>query len=113
VRVSWDGGAKTAAWPDQIRATGRKASDPRHREAYLEALRRAIWFSTREREIVNMLFDGMEIEEVSRELAIDDEDEGTVRIHVESVREKLLLLIRLQSGRVKLKESRKKPRPKL
>ena len=114
VRGSWDGGARTSAGPDQIQATGRKASDrPRHREAYLEALGRAIWFTPREREIVNLLFDGMEIQEVSRELAIDDEEEGTVRIHVENVREKLLLLIRLQSGRVKLKESRKKPRPKL
>jgi DNA-binding CsgD family transcriptional regulator len=60
-----------------------------------------------------MLFDGMEIQEVSRELAIDDEEEATVRIHVGNVREKLQLLIRLQSERVKLKESRKKPRPKL
>jgi DNA-binding CsgD family transcriptional regulator len=114
VMVSWDRGARTPAWPDQIRATGTRASDgPRQTEAYLEAVRKATRFTTTERQIVNMLMEGMEIQEVSRGLAIDDEDEGTVRTHVESVREKLLLLIRLQSGRIKLKESRKRPRRKV
>jgi DNA-binding CsgD family transcriptional regulator len=103
-KVSWDGGATTPVWPDQVRATDTRASDgPRQTEAYLEALRRAIRFTPRERQIVNMLMRGMEIREASRELAIDDEDEGTVRTHVETVREKLLLLIRLQSGRIKRK----------
>jgi DNA-binding CsgD family transcriptional regulator len=65
-----------------------------------EKARQAAQLTRREIEILALLAQGKDIKQISDELMIDDDDEGTIRTHLESVREKLWVMIRLQTERV-------------
>jgi DNA-binding CsgD family transcriptional regulator len=65
-----------------------------------EEARRAARLSQRELEILRLLAEGKNIKQISDELMIDDDDEGTIRTHLMRVREKILVLIHLQTKRV-------------